>query len=89
MPNMIDTPSFQNETEEADWWESNQDRLLAAFQNAEQDGTLLRESGSAETLRLAHEDAAMAKEQAAKRGLEYHAYLQNIIHQALLHAAAQ
>lgn len=89
MPKKIETPNFKNEAEEADWWPENPAVLLAAFKEAEKDGTLgegtLKKRGltPTTTIRLDPEDIELAKAQAAERGLKYQTYLKSIIHQAL------
>jgi hypothetical protein len=37
---VFDTPVFQNEQEEAEWWDAHQDELADAFEEAAANGTL-------------------------------------------------
>ena len=89
MPKMLETPNFKTEQEEAAWWDSNPDALLAAFKEAAQNGTLtrgtLKKRGETPTttIRLDPNDVALAKTQAEERGLKYQTYLKMILHQAL------
>lgn len=91
MPEMLKTPEFTNEQEEAEWWDSAEGKaaILKALQEAESDGTLrratLKKGGltPTTTIRLDRQDIELAKAQAEKRGLKYQTYLKSIIHQAL------
>ncbi len=44
MPEMLETPKFENEQEEAEWWDSDKGKaaILKGFQGAQSDGTLRR-----------------------------------------------
>lgn len=42
MTKVFETPHFNSEQEEAEWWDSHQDELLVAFEEAEKNGTLGR-----------------------------------------------
>ena len=92
MPEMLKTPDFKNEQEEAEWWDSPEGRaaILKGFQDAQREGTvgrgtLKKKSGltPTTTIRLDRQDVELAKAQAEKRGLKYQTYLKSIIHQAL------
>jgi predicted DNA binding CopG/RHH family protein len=82
-------PSFSSEAEEAQWWFEHSDELDKDFEQAAADGTL----GQARTAQrfgltsnivlLTPKDAAMAREQAAKQGIAYEAYVKNLLHEAL------
>lgn len=93
MAHLLKTPEFHSEEEEASWWDSNEDALDQAFSKAAESGTLgqgtlaKRAKTPTTTIRLDPVDIAMAKEQAAKRGLKYQTYLKMIIHQALRKAS--
>ena len=84
--------TFANEAEEAAWWEANEDALADEFEKAGEEGRLghgtamRRASESSITFRLDPDDIAKARAQAAERGLLYEAYLQMIVHGALLNA---
>lgn len=86
----LETPEFRDETHEADWWAENQELLLKEFEQAAADGTLGRGTLARRmkipttTIRLDPADIALAKEQAAERGLRYQTYLKMLLHQALV-----
>jgi predicted DNA binding CopG/RHH family protein len=88
-------PQFQNDEEEAQWWDANPDIVLNAFVEAANTGTLGRGSLAKRgqtpttTIRLDPNDIELAKNQAEKRGLKYQTYLKMIIHQALQQEASQ
>src|SRR5437868_3498307 len=85
----LKTPEFKSEAEEALWYASNPDTLLAEFQNAAKEGTLGRGTLAKRgltpttTIRLDKGDVELAKQQAEQRGLRYQTYLKMLIHQAL------
>jgi predicted DNA binding CopG/RHH family protein len=85
----LKTKSFKNESEEADWWESNEDALADEFEKATAEGLVgvgtvaKRAALPTTTIRLDPDDIAKAREQAAERGLRYQTYLKMIIHEAL------
>ena len=92
MPEMLKTPDFKSEQEEAEWWDSAEGRaaILKGFRDAQREGTvgrgtLKKKSGltPTTTIRLDRQDVELAKAQAEKRGLKYQTYLKSIIHQAL------
>jgi predicted DNA binding CopG/RHH family protein len=82
--------TFANEAEEAAWWESHEDELADEFEKASQEGRVgfgtaaKRMALPTTTIRLVPEDIALARKQAAERGLRYQTYLKMIIHEALL-----
>jgi predicted DNA binding CopG/RHH family protein len=84
--------TFANETEEAAWWESNEDALADEFKKATVEGrvgigTIARRAAlPSTTIRLDPDDIARARVQAAARGLRYQTYLKMIIHEALRNA---
>lgn len=81
--------TFANEAEEAAWWESNEDALADEFEKATAEGRVgcgtlvVRDAVSVTKIRLDPEDIAIARVQAAARGLRYQTYLKMIIHEAL------
>ncbi len=93
MNNTLKTPEFKSEKEEREWFENNQDELLAQFQQAAKEGTLTsgtlarRGSTPQTTIRLDPADIELAKRQAQQRGLRYQTYLKMILHQALAQEA--
>jgi predicted DNA binding CopG/RHH family protein len=88
---MLKLPKFENEAEEARWWYENQDSLAEEFHHAATNGTLksgtaMRRSlelEAASTVQLDPSDISKARPLAEKRGLDYQAYLQTLIHEAL------
>lgn len=94
MSKILDTPKFQTEEEEAEWWAANQVLLLKEFQQAAEDGTVGRGTLARRgltpttTIRLDPTDIELAKVQAERRGLRYQTYLKMIIHQALMNEAS-
>jgi len=88
----LKTKEFANAEEEHQWWESHQDELLDEFKKAEANGTLSigtvakRAALPSTTIRLDPSDIAVARVQAARRGLRYQTYLKMIIHEALIAA---
>jgi predicted DNA binding CopG/RHH family protein len=85
-------PKFETEAEEAKWWFDNQDALDQEFAQAAAEGrlgvgTVARRMGiPTTTIRLDPGDIALAREQAAKRGLKYQTYLKMLVHEALVNA---
>ena len=87
-------PKFRTEQEEANWWDRNRKDLDAGFLKAAGEGKvrrLTREELAARvagatrviSLRVAEEDLALARQQAARKGLPYQTYLKSLLHQAL------
>jgi predicted DNA binding CopG/RHH family protein len=96
MPKALKTPKFKTETEEALWWEKNQNLLLNEFEQAAKEGTLgrgtlMRRKGQTPTItiRLDPTDVELARIQAEERGLRYQTYLKMVLHQALAQEAGQ
>ena len=87
--------TFANETEEAAWWESNEDALADEFEKATAEGRVgigtvaKRAALPSTTIRLDPDDIAKARVQAAERGLRYQTYLKMIIHEALRSAESK
>ena len=86
-------PKFKNETEEAEWYYRNRDRIRwgkpllkdgKPMTPAEIRAAHLAKQTHPVTLRLATTDIELAKTQAEKRGLGYQTYLKSLIHQALM-----
>ncbi len=94
MAQLLNTPEFKSPEEEAAWWDANQTTVESLFTAAAAEGTLQRgtlaKRGNTPTttIRLPPEDIAIAKAQAAKRGLRYQTYLKMVIHQALRQEAS-
>lgn len=96
MPKALKTPKFKTETEEALWWEKNQNLLLNEFEQAAKEGTLgrgtlMRGKGQTPTItiRLDPTDVELARAQAEERGLRYQTYLKMVLHQALAQQAGK
>ncbi len=94
MTKILEIPEFKSEAEEADWWDRHPDALLAVMKSAKNAGTRgkglisRRATATATSIRLDPADIALARTQAAERGLRYQTYLKSIIRQALLKEAA-
>jgi predicted DNA binding CopG/RHH family protein len=90
MTQTLKTPDLKSEKEEAEWYDTHQDDLLAQFEQAAKDGTLgrgtlaRRAQTAATSIRLNTADVELAKTIAEKRGLRYQSYLKMIIHQQLM-----
>lgn len=87
-------PQFENEQDEALWWDRNRKELDKDFVKAAQKGQLkrvnkstIRERVGASTkvisLRMLEEDLALARAQAAAKGLPYQTFLKSLLHEAL------
>ncbi len=87
-------PRFRNEREEAEWWDKNRAKLDLDFPEAAKKGQLqrldrerirARVTGATKviSLRLPETDLALAREQAARKGLPYQTYLKSLLHEAL------
>jgi predicted DNA binding CopG/RHH family protein len=90
-------PRFQTEREEAAWWNRNRAELDKDSVQAARKGKLkrldpaaLRARVSATTkvisLRMLEDDLALAREQAAAKGLPYQTFLKSLLHEALRRA---
>jgi predicted DNA binding CopG/RHH family protein len=89
-------PAFATEAEEARWWDQNRDRLDQDFEKAARAGklrpldskTLAARIAASRTIsiRLAEADIALARKQAAARGLPYQTYIKSVLHQGLVAA---
>lgn len=81
--------TFANEAEEAAWWESNEDALADEFEKATAEGRIgygtvvITGDSTVAKVCLDPDDIAIARVQAAARGLRYQTYLKMIIHEAL------
>jgi len=85
----IETPPFQSEREEAEWWDSHPEVVeefmrRAAKAGAVTRGTIARAFATRPTtIRLFAEDIERAKAAAHRKGLRYQTYLKMLIHEAL------
>jgi predicted DNA binding CopG/RHH family protein len=95
MKEELKSQNFRSETEEAQWWEENQDSLAHEFENAAAAGTLGRGTAARRgntpttTIRLDPGDISKARIQAERRGIRYQTYLKMLIHEALFQAEHQ
>ena len=89
-------PTFQSETEEADWWFDNRERLDSDLESAESgakrldratlEAILARSEARVVSIRLSEADIELARAQAARKGLPYQTYLKSLLQQALQEA---
>lgn len=90
MAEKLKIPKFQGESEEAQWWDSHQQKIADEFERAAADGrlgtgTVVRKGATpTTTIRLDPDDIARAKVQAKRRGLRYQTYLKMLLREALL-----
>ena len=89
-------PTFQTETEEAEWLDNHQDLIAERFALAAAAGQLGSGRVAAKartrpgpnvsptlTIRIAKDDLAKARLLAARKGLRYQTYLRMLIHEGL------
>ena len=86
-------PKFNNEAQEARWWDTQGGRIARDVEAAVgagedltvQPAALLRVSAAAKniTIRLPLEDLEKARALARRRGLRYQTYVKMLLHQAL------
>ncbi len=82
----LEAPNFLNEKEEADWWFAHRDQVEAdmmAAMDAGEAPAIDYELQSADRLCIPPEDAALAKEQAARNGVPFEEYARRLFHEAL------
>lgn len=91
-------PAFKSETEEADWWYKNRERLDKDLVDAAKKGNLKKldqdtlkarlaaSKSRVVSIRLRENDIELARQQAARRGLPYQTYIKSVLHQALRRA---
>ena len=87
-------PKFSTEAEEAKWWDDHQEMVEENLIRAIKDGTarrgtaqrLVREARESRniTIRIAETDLALARKQAAEKGLPYQTYIKSVLHEELL-----
>jgi len=89
MTNKRVLPDFANEEEEAQGWFEHADELADDFVSAAADGTLGRRRTASRLglisnlVTLKPHDADVARELAAKRGVTYETFVQDLFHDAL------
>ena len=89
-------PAFMTEAQEADWWYRNRKKLDKDLVEAARAGELKVLDRNALTdrvgrskvakvvsIRLPESDLALARLQAAQKGLPYQTYIKSLLHQAL------
>jgi predicted DNA binding CopG/RHH family protein len=94
MTNKRVIPKFASEAEEANWWFEHADDFADDIMVAIADGTLVRGKTAhrfglvSNLIELKPKDADLAREQAAKQGVAYETYIQELVHQALTSKAS-
>lgn len=90
MAKKLNSPPFASESEEAEWWPRQEDKIANAFEKAAAEGTLKRGALAGRmgaipptTIRLDPGDIARARKQAERRGLKYQTYIKMLLHDAL------
>ena len=82
-------PAFANEAEEAQWWYDNREKHAEEFIQAMDAGLVTRGAmvrrGLVRTpsVLISHEDHAVAKMLAEKKGVPHETYIQTLVHEAL------
>ena len=88
-------PAFKTASEEAEWWDKNRARLDKDLVEAAKKGELKRldpatlkarlaaSKARVVSIRLPENDIALARRQAAQKGLPYQTYIKSLLHQAL------
>jgi predicted DNA binding CopG/RHH family protein len=86
-------PKFENEDEEAKWWDEHADVAEANLMEAIENGTahiggparILQERRESRdiSIRVPIADLERAREQAQKKGLAYQTYIKMLLHEAL------
>jgi predicted DNA binding CopG/RHH family protein len=89
----IKPPVFENEAQEAQWWDEHRTQVEENLATAMQHGLvqrdsaqrLLKEARASKniTIRMSLEDLERARELSAKRGLAYQTYMKMLLHEAL------
>ncbi len=89
----IKPPVFENEAQEAQWWDEHRTQVEENLATAMRQGLVQR--GSAQrslkearaskniTIRMSLEDLERARQLSAKRGLAYQTYMKMLLHEAL------
>lgn len=86
-------PKFKSEAEEAEWWFKNREKDDAFFDAARRGKlqrltrkklvTRIKAHTRVISIRVGQDDLALARKQAAERGLPYQTYMKSLLHQAL------
>jgi predicted DNA binding CopG/RHH family protein len=86
-------PKFENEEQEAAWWDRNKELVEQNLLRAMHDGTaergtaqnLLKESRESKniTIRMPLADLERARTLSARKGLAYQTYMKMLLHEAL------
>lgn len=80
---------FANESEQAAWWEANEEAVAGQFEKVLEEGhvggcsVIFTGDSTLTRVRLGSRDVVRARQQAGERGVRFHSYLKGIIHQAL------
>jgi hypothetical protein len=89
MSEMLELPKFASEAEEAQWWYDHREERAEAFVKASLEGRVtqgaMMRRGIVRTpsVMVSHEDYAVAKRLAEKKGVPHEAYLKGLVHEAL------
>jgi predicted DNA binding CopG/RHH family protein len=90
MDKLIQPPKGLTEAEEADWWYDHREIVEREFEQAFAEGQVRRvpvvppsQRSVSTTIQLDPKDLKKVRAIAAKRGLDYEAFLQTLVHQAL------
>jgi predicted DNA binding CopG/RHH family protein len=89
----IKPPLFENEAQEAQWWDEHRPEVEENLATAMKEGSvprgnaqrLLKEARASKniTIRMSLADLERARELSARRGLAYQTYMQMLLHEAL------
>lgn len=79
----IRIPKFQNESEEAEWWDAHPEVATQIMSRALKAGTARRGPLKTVTMRLPVADIEAARKLAASKGLPYQTYVKMLLHDAL------
>jgi len=79
-PVVVDTPDFQSEAEEAEWWDRHQDLIADLLLKHGRRGAVPTKNVS---VRLPVTDIQRARKLADKRGVGYQTVIRTLLHEAL------
>ncbi len=74
--NELTIPDFENEQQEAEWWDAHQQETTQAFERASATGqlgrsTVAKRAALPTTIQLYPDEIARVRQQAERRGLRY------------------
>jgi predicted DNA binding CopG/RHH family protein len=79
----IKIPNFNNEAEEAEWWDAHPEVATRVMSQAIKAGTARRGPLKTVTMRLPMSDIQAARALAERKGLPYQTYIKMLLHQAI------